>query len=64
MPSGLQQSTQRLDEPRGNRMVGPRILTSDKFAIDNHVGVKSTDPVVTWPPAVLKVYGMLKYIFA
>src|SRR5258708_7245906 len=27
------QSVQRLDELRGNRMIGPRILTSDELAI-------------------------------
>src|SRR5215831_17213277 len=34
------QSAQCLDELGGNRMVGPRILTSDQLAIDNHVGLE------------------------
>src|SRR5262247_2700354 len=31
---------QRLDELRSNRMVGPRVLTSDELAINNHVGLE------------------------
>src|SRR5262249_55885324 len=30
--------SQHLDELRSNRMIGPRILTSDELAIGNHVG--------------------------
>src|SRR5215469_16597188 len=32
--------SQHLDELRGNFMVGPWILTSDEFTIDNHVGLE------------------------
>src|SRR5262245_2209406 len=38
------QSAQRLDELGGNQMVGPRILTRDELAIDNHVGVEIDSP--------------------
>src|SRR5215510_3879568 len=31
-------SDQRFDQLGGNRMVGPRILSSDELAIDNHIG--------------------------
>jgi hypothetical protein len=39
------QSAQRLDELRGNRMIGPRILTSDKLAIGNYLGLEINRPV-------------------
>src|SRR5262249_6947818 len=36
--------SQCLDELGSNRMVGPRILTSDQLAIDNHVGSEIDRP--------------------
>src|SRR5262245_10181070 len=36
--------SQRLDELRGNRMIGSRILTSDELAIDHHVGLEINGP--------------------
>src|SRR5262245_17097586 len=37
-------ATQHLDEFLSYRMVGPRILTSDELAIDNHVGLEINRP--------------------
>jgi hypothetical protein len=37
--------SQRLDELRGNRMIGLRILTSDELAIGNHVRLEINRPV-------------------
>ena len=43
-------SSQHLDELRGDRMIGPRILTRDELAVDNHVGLK------IWPNDYLASY--------